>query len=678
MRLRLITALITIFIVAIPALSGSPAAAQIEPPPPIPAPGDPADPADPAEPPVADPGGENPFPEAPPPDGGDPVGKPAPVPWTPTYEPPTGEFSYDQANFDDWLDRCRNENPDQLDPPPWYTFGFGTPQLEPARECDVETRSHYSALDQVTGGGQVSYGRGGIGTSNYDIGVDPGAWDHWDRKALGLATNTTFTWSTTLTAFSIRVLEWSLEFPIAEALDDEAGVIAGEFHTGLNQDATAGGSYQSAYNLALFATIVVAAFNLLMGRTGRALSEFAVTYIIYALFVGVIASGGMTRIVSETMTAASGTGGAIASIVIAGENAAASCPEGAPISTSPYADGALNPIICPIAGQFHEAFVERPYDIINWGEDLEGTPCAETRDAILFAGPWGNDDQPRYMMGATAEQCQQYADFNHEPSSSRLVLAMVHLLATWIVLFGVLGLSITLALVQLTLLAFVALTPFAVLAGIAPGGARELLWKWATGILKVFFMVVAISFGLSFYLVVYQALLAATADMAWGVQAFALITVTVMGFLGIKKLRSASNELSKDVAKKLSTATKTPQGGFVAAMSNGWANPNRGYVGGAAAGAAGVGYSAAKAYALYQLSPLGGGVKTSPTKLPPPPTGTTPPPPRGPGSWASSPGAPAAAAGARWAGHEPAELPVVTSAGRARWAIDTTVVGEDE
>ncbi len=52
----------------------------------------------------------------------------------------------------------------------------------------------------------------------------------------------------------------------------------------------------------------------------------------------------------------------------------------------------------PLQAHLHQAFVEDPYDHLNWGGSDMPTECRGMRDRILALGPWGNSDAPRDAM----------------------------------------------------------------------------------------------------------------------------------------------------------------------------------------------------------------------------------------------------------------------------------------
>jgi hypothetical protein len=193
-------------------------------------------------------------------------------------------------------------------------------------------------------------------------------------------------------------------------------------------------------------------------------------------------------------------------------------------------------------GGIFEAFVELPYDYLNWGESLTDV-CAERRNWIVARGPWGTDDPPRDAMGE-ADECDHTVTFNEEPNGERLLGAVL-------VMFASLVLAVLLALVALTVvvakllavLIFV-LAPFAALVAILPGYGRRLAWAWVTALIQVVIAVVGMSFLLASLLLATDGLLESTDGVNLIERFFILNLMVFVVFFARKRLLASSQSFA--------------------------------------------------------------------------------------------------------------------------------------
>ena len=163
----------------------------------------------------------------------------------------------------------------------------------------------------------------------------------------------------------------------------------------------------------------------------------------------------------------------------------------------------------PLLGNIHNAFVEVPYELLNWGQQLEGpaapSPCYGTEQQILAQGPWGTSDTPRDMMDSAG--CNDLASFNADPSPDRLIGAVLCLTAGLLLFVQALIIAGATMLAELSVLGLVVAFPFVIPCGLLPGGARGLLWAWVTRALKAMLVLVATCMTLSLMLVTVSSLI---------------------------------------------------------------------------------------------------------------------------------------------------------------------------
>jgi hypothetical protein len=494
-------------------------------------------------------------------------------------DPPPMEFAYTEEAYDYWLSLCASE----LQPEPGVevsTTAATYPEELPAAfrdlygdpdwSCGDDLRSNATVLD-VALGSDTSIGRAGIPTSHYDIGADEGAWNHVDRRIWTFITNLLFTISKSLTMAAYSLLRWAFGFPLGDAFANGMASASIQFY----------GAILPWYDLALFATLCAFAFHLLRGRTTVAIGELALTYVVFVSFLALElnTSGGAARLMASVMTQASGVAGEIAATALQDQSTSV---EGCPaIGAGTNGEGGevvgLEAVACPFGQSLHAVFVERPYDLLNWGRDLgdatsEDGNCAQARDAILLGGPWGARDEPRFMMGAAG--CEAEADFNHEPSADRAGLAGLMVLVTALVLVLVVVSAVTLLAAQILLVCLLAVAPFALLSGILPGSGRSMLWRWLGGLTKSILAVIAIAVFLSLYLLSVEAMATATAGQAWFVQGSALIVLTVTMFWARSNLVAASKRAGERAGQRLAQAAPSA-GGTGGGMGGGFASAGR-------------------------------------------------------------------------------------------------------
>lgn len=365
-------------------------------------------------------------------------------------------------------------------------------------------------------------------SSHYDIGCDEGAWNHISRKVYCTFTDLAFQGARSSTAVALWLVEWAYGWSVYDRLGGSAVTLAETWDTGLIGPLGLG-------HLAWVYAVAWAAITGLRGRLTMAAGEL-LTSIVLAGLAGLLLAnlGGYLRGTFETMSTVSG--------------ALLATGTGEPPPDDPLASAA---VLDPLQAQLHAAFVEQPYDLINWGTPLTDGSCAAMRDRIVAAGPHGNSDGPREAMNAAG--CDDQADFNHEPNANRLFGAVLTFGAAGVMTVLVALVSLTVVVAQMLAIVLFALAPFALLAGILPGGGREAAWRWVAALVRVVLAVIGMSAVLSVLLLTIQALLEASTG-AGLVERFALVNVVVVAaFVARKRVISAGHGLAASMGQRLSS-----------------------------------------------------------------------------------------------------------------------------
>ena len=364
-------------------------------------------------------------------------------------------------------------------------------------------------------------------SSHYDIGFDEGAWNHISRKVYGTFTDLAFQGARSTTAVALWLVEWAYGFGIYDRLGGTAIDIANRYQhnvigpLGLNE-------------LVWFYAVAWAAITALRGKLTMAFGELVTSFIAAGLAAVILANpAGYLHGTFDTMGKLSGA------LLATGTG-------------QPPPDNGVDAdeVMRPLQAQIHAAFVEEPYDYLDWGGPLP-PPCAAMRDRILSNGPHGADDEPREAMALAG--CQEQADFNHDPTGTRLFGAVLTFGAAVVMVVLMALISITVVVAQVVAIVLFAIAPFALLAAVLPGAGRELAWRWVAALVRVVLAVVGMSFVLSLLLLTVTALLQATDDVGL-VERFALVNVVVIAMLvARKRILAAGHALASGFGQRLAT-----------------------------------------------------------------------------------------------------------------------------
>ncbi|HEY8527834.1 MAG TPA: hypothetical protein VIL48_22920 [Acidimicrobiales bacterium] len=379
-------------------------------------------------------------------------------------------------------------------------------------------------------------------SSHYDIGCDEGAWNNIGRKVYCTLTDLAYQGGRSTTALALWMVEWAYGFGVYDRFGGPAISIADTYETQLIGPL-------GLSHLAWFYAIAWAAFAMLRGRVALAGGELLLSFLMAGLAAILLANpSGYLQGAFRTMGTVSG----------------------AVLSTGtgqPPPDDALDAdaVLRPLQAQLHRAFVEDPYDYLNWGSTDMPQQCLAMRDRILALGPHGNSDGPREAMEDAG--CQEQADFNEKPSAQRLFGAILTLSAASVMAVLVGMVSLTIVVAQIIAVVLFAVAPFAALGAILPGGGRVLALNWLSGLIRVALVVVGMSFVLSLLLLTIQGLLSASNDSGL-VERFALVNIVVLAmFAARRRILSAGANMAAGIGGRL--APSAPDGWLAAGAVGG-------------------------------------------------------------------------------------------------------------
>ncbi len=446
------------------------------------------------------------------------------------------------------------------------TDGSAEPAPAPAQQPDEEPPTRSGVDPWERGGLQSNFGTSSIPISHYQIGADTsgflGVPDPLDTFVAS-QTNWAFTSATFLVVLATNALDWAFEFPLANELVGDAGLLAQDYTI----DFFGFGLSTSVYGLALSVTMIVAAFKAVTKGLIVAGSEVLLAFAAYVVLIFMTLTSGFGDAGLYVARMSSSVSSSIASFG-AGEERQQECAEALQanrVITESSADSSLAGIststteadaiaaasastACSFGYAMQRSLIELPYQNLQWGQVLDGVEgkerCAEINRELLAEGPWGNSDEPRDRMD-DVDECKENAAFNSQASYIRLGIAAANTVSTAIVTLLVLIVAAMLLWQQLKLLFLTAIMPHALVFAILPGRSRAVAWQWVEQLVGVLFRTVILSLGLVvwlslFSLIVYEQLTIRGIFLSL----FASTAMAISGFYGLYKLSSLTRRVN--------------------------------------------------------------------------------------------------------------------------------------
>jgi hypothetical protein len=364
---------------------------------------------------------------------------------------------------------------------------------------------------------------GAYPTSKYDIGADPGGFTAFSTRMYGGTTAWYFNFGKGAVQLSLWTVEWAMVgFDIRDYEDVAEGSGQG-FNDNLISNARL-----PFTELAWLVLLGWAGYTALRGRLAMAGSEILLSIVLVGLSAVLMAN--QETYMESTWDLMDKASTALLAVAHGDDPLDYEGQGGAD-----RAKARRTQAIRELQGGLHEAFVEVPYDYLNWGRSLGDADdpdndlrtCAAARDEILATGPHGGSPFPRTRMELAGGDCVALASFNEKASSVRMLGALVVLIAS-VVLGVFLGFSgLTVVVAKLLVVVVFVLAPFAALVAILPGYGRRLAWAWIAALIQLVGAVVVMSFLLSALLLTTDAILGLTSD-APPIERFALLNVLVL------------------------------------------------------------------------------------------------------------------------------------------------------
>ena len=387
-------------------------------------------------------------------------------------------------------------------------------------------------MDRVIG---VEQGNG-PGIDHYDIGYDEGGTFSIQRKVVGYLTELAFALARWLLRIGLWLVDWALQFRFAEALAAPAATVAARYQHAVVDRLGLGA-------LALFAAAAWGGWHTLRGRLSKGAGEFGLSLLV-TMVTAISFAAPASVLLGDTG--------------LLGRTRDLSLEVAATAMSEDGASGDATVTTNPLTAGLRHVFVELPHQLLNWGqvlEDVDGEgpasahPCHATYLRLVASGPHGVDNEPRAAMKDAG--CAELTEFNHDPSSDRLMATVLVLVAVFFVMVLLCAVAGTLVAAQLSTAVLVMLAPFALAGGLLPGAGRQLLWRWLMAVARALAAVVMTAVFLALFLVTIEALLSATAGQPLMVQMGVLDLLVVCSFLARSRLLRSGRRIVANAGRRL-------------------------------------------------------------------------------------------------------------------------------
>jgi hypothetical protein len=379
--------------------------------------------------------------------------------------------------------------------------------------------------------------------TKYDIGYEPGEWHEFSRWMWGNSTAFAYNIGKGAVSLSLWAVDWAfVDFNIKEYDEDLGENVGRRFRTNL--------IFDPDFPLIPLAWLILlswAGYTALRRRVGMAGSEIVMSIVLVGL--SAVLLDNQRLYMDETwglMDRAS------TALLAAGQGDDPVDYEQPDDADPEVAREYRTQLIDEVQRDIFMTFVELPYDYLSWGEPLgdaddDDNPlrnCAAARDEAVSRGPWDTGDEPRDAMREAGDDCEQFATFNASSNGTRLLGAVLTMVAGFVLAVLLTLVSLTVVVAKLVAVLVFALAPFAALTAILPGYGRRLAWSWVTALIQVVIAVVGMGFLLSFLLLITGGVLESTADVDL-VERFAVLNIMVfVVYFARKRLLANSQSLA--------------------------------------------------------------------------------------------------------------------------------------
>jgi len=371
--------------------------------------------------------------------------------------------------------------------------------------------------------------------SAYTIDYDEGGFTAVSRKAVGTLTEMTFATVRWVVSVGMWLVEWAFSFGFADKLAAPMSAVAGRYRVAF---------FVPLVGSALMISAAYAGVQIFRGRFGRGLGEFAMSLAFVALF-GTWLVTNPRGFLDGSLRATGQLAGSVSTVAMS------DAPPGCAVPQGSFAVPRLDAAVAPLTAQIQHSFIQQPYELLEWGSIVPPT-CAPYRDAVLAAGPGGD----RNLLVATMNrpECSSLYRFNRDPSTERLGVAVLVLVAAGILVISLALVAGSVVVAQVVAVGLIALMPFAALAAALPGAGRAAMWRWATALLRALVTIVVMSAFLTFLLLASDALLASTQGQSLLVQMAVLNLVAILGIVLRHRLARSGRRAATGVGRRLDVA----------------------------------------------------------------------------------------------------------------------------
>ena len=388
----------------------------------------------------------------------------------------------------------------------------------------------------------------GTPINHYDVFADTGAWDNFTRPILLLFSNLLWGMDRAWTGFTAWLLDWALQFGLVDLLTSPLQELSDTFKSGLLE----------AVDLRLLAFAVAAvgiAWLVFTGRMRSGMREFALTVIIGAAAIGVLAN---------PVGLLFGDSGLLAQTRDFSLEVAALGLQDDSTSTDP------DDVAAPLTAALIDNLIRKPHQLLNYGTVLDdGHRCLDTYNQIVQDGPWwgGDYDTVHDQMAACDEDLAKYNESN---LPDRLLGTLLATIATIVINILIDGVALGLIITPVLLAWEAILLLFAVVIAIVPGAARGVLWSRVKAVLGACGGVLAAVLFLTLFLAIISALLVADLGVDLSIRFLVVDFVAVAGWVKRKQLSVAARRAAHSVGRRLGANTTT------SGQAVSWTSPYRG------------------------------------------------------------------------------------------------------
>ncbi len=386
----------------------------------------------------------------------------------------------------------------------------------------------------------------GVTIFSYDfMGDDGSAWNV-SAKASYAVGNWAWQGSTLVVGFAEWLMDWTLQFKLADAVVGPVNRVAVSYKTQIVDPL-------GVKPLFLTVAVVICGLRLWRGRHSNAAAEYLITMLISVLGATALAAPG---------TALLGEHGPFGISKEIGTTAAAIALTDTDNSTD---------LSSPVVTVIGNTFIRRPHQLVNFGREFpDGSPCADAYQRIVEKGPWGTKDDPRDQMAGCDKKA---ANFNGSETGLplRATAALLTAVASALVAVFIVVVCAGLLLAQLSMAIAAVLGVFVVPLGVIPGFGRALLARWGGTVLAAAAAVVGAMAFFGLLMRVIQVVLSGDGGINVPlIGRFALIDLIVVGgFFGRHKLLSSIRRGSHRLAEQAHEMSANVGGGAARALPAG-------------------------------------------------------------------------------------------------------------